>query len=263
MVLSALSHEFLVQRREEVDVVVAHPELYENNPTVRSAIGWSMDYPRSLPELDDQKVTGGEHNIRFACRKFGLVPPEPGKIRPYVYLSHDEEVCAPQLEYVTMHPQPGSWTRNKDWYHSEWTQLSVLFGERKIYQLGAAGDWRIPGTDPAFMGAPLRHACAVLQGSRLHVCPVTGTMHLAAAVQAPTLVIYGGREDPRVTGYEYQKKLYVPLSCSPCWLVTPCPYGREIHGELAKPCMYPISAQSVFQAIEEFYPNALRLSHSN
>jgi ADP-heptose:LPS heptosyltransferase len=261
MVLSAISYEFLAQRGEQVDVVVAHPELYENNPSVRSAIGWSMDYPRSLPELDDQNVTKGEHNIQYACRKFGLKVPELSAIRPYFY---GEEILPEGLlgGWITMHPQPGPWTRNKDWYQSEWSQLSLLFGEKPIFQLGGADDWRIPGTDPRFMGAPLRQVCTVLLRSDLHICPVTGTMHLAAAVGAPTLVIYGGRENPFVTGYSSQKKLSTQgLDCSPCWLVKPCPYGREILGELHKPCMDPLTAALVFDQIKEHFPHALRTSY--
>jgi len=263
MVLSAISHEFLAQRGEQVDVVVAHPELYENNPSVRSAIGWSMDYPRSLPELDDQNVTKGEHNVQYACRKFGLKVPDWKTIRPWFFFGiSDITPLVKHLQqwssdYVTMHPQPGPWTRNKDWYRDSWSELSLLFGEMKIYQLGGSEDWKIPGTDPRFMGAPLRHVCRVLAGSELHICPVTGTMHLAAAVQTPTLVIYGGREKSEVTGYAYQWRLHGEASCSPCWLVNPCPYGSEINGELRKPCMDPITAQSVFEIIKEKLPHAL------
>jgi ADP-heptose:LPS heptosyltransferase len=41
-------------------------------------------------------------------------------------------------------------------------------------------------------------------------------MHIAAAVQTPAVVIYGGYIDPVCTGYPGNINLYSPVECDPC-----------------------------------------------
>ena len=59
---------------------------------------------------------------------------------------------------------------------------------------------------------------AVIAAADLHVAPITGTVHIAAAMGVPAVVIYGGYEPPECTAYPGNIGFYSPVECAPCWL---------------------------------------------
>jgi len=79
----------------------------------------------------------------------------------------------------------------------------------------------------------------------LHVGPDSGPMHVAAAAGTPSVVIYGGYIDPANTLYPGNVALTVPVSCSPCWLRSPCPFERR--------CLSGISPGSVEEAVRKLW----------
>jgi len=66
-------------------------------------------------------------------------------------------------------------------------------------------------------------------------------MHLARAVDCRGVIVYGGRENPSVSGYECNENLMGKTPCSPCWQRNRCDYDRE--------CMRIISASQVIDAV--------------
>ena len=54
-------------------------------------------------------------------------------------------------------------------------------------------------------------------------------------------MIYGGYETPVTSCYEGNINLYTRLSCSPCWLKTPCPYEKK--------CLAMIHPEMVIEAV--------------
>jgi ADP-heptose:LPS heptosyltransferase len=47
-------------------------------------------------------------------------------------------------------------------------------------------------------------------------------MHLGTAVGVPTIVLYGAAEHPAISGYPWNRNLYTPIECGPCWMEEPC-----------------------------------------
>ena len=82
----------------------------------------------------------------------------------------------------------------------------------------------------------------------IHVGPMSGPVHIAAAARRPSVVIYGGYEHPRCTLYPGNIALYTPVACAPCWLREPCPYDRK--------CLSAISPISVEEAVRRIWAKA-------
>jgi ADP-heptose:LPS heptosyltransferase len=244
MCLSIIVEE-LGKRGEKSNVYSCFPELYENNPYVEKALPWTGQ--RSFPELDDMRVCGNWSMYRHMLRRFGIDNVEVKELRQYIYFGKDETQATRFNRYITISPIAGRWTRNKDWQLNQWEKLVQLLG-MEVIQLG--GNWESPivGTNQDYRCVSLRVSARLIRYAVAHICVVTGTMHIAAATSTPTFVIFGGREDWKVTGYpQHIKFSTTPLPCSPCWLVEECPH--KTNGE--KECMRHIDAESVFETIRE------------
>jgi ADP-heptose:LPS heptosyltransferase len=67
-------------------------------------------------------------------------------------------------------------------------------------------------------------------------------MHLARAVDCPSVIVYGGREPPSLTGYSCNQNVTRTPVCSPCWQRNRCDFDRV--------CLEDIAAEDVIAAIE-------------
>jgi hypothetical protein len=59
-------------------------------------------------------------------------------------------------------------------------------------------------------------------------------------VDCRSVIIYGGREKPAITGYVANKNLYHQVRCAPCWLRNSCEFNHK--------CMDMISVDQVIAA---------------
>jgi ADP-heptose:LPS heptosyltransferase len=139
-------------------------------------------------------------------------------------------------------------TPNKDWADACWVELidRMCRAGMSVVETGHP--------NPATAGVPrggyedlrgrttLADVSAILAAADAHVGPSSGPHHMAAAVGTPAVVIYGGFEHPVGTAYPGNVDLYTQLPCSPCWLTTPCPIGKE--------CLKRITPAAVFAAIQ-------------
>jgi ADP-heptose:LPS heptosyltransferase len=100
----------------------------------------------------------------------------------------------------------------------------------------------VPCTHDLRGKASLRQLAALLAHCRMLVGLVGMPMHMARAVDCPSVIVYGGRERPEQTGYICNENLYSPVPCAPCWLDTRCDFGRV--------CMDAIPAAAVITAAE-------------
>ena len=89
----------------------------------------------------------------------------------------------------------------------------------------------------------LRTLAAVLRRSQLLLTNDTGTMHVAAAVSAPVVAVFGPT-DAEATGPRGSRARLVrePVACSPC-LLRECPIDHR--------CMTGVTVSQVVQAVEE------------
>jgi ADP-heptose:LPS heptosyltransferase len=156
-----------------------------------------------------------------------------------------EWTAATHRPLVCINRTAGPWTPNKDWPAEYWLDLLELLLRRyTVVEIGAqtAPDQQLRDGYIDLRGkTTLGGLAAAIAACDLHVGPISGPVHIAAAANRPAVVIYGGYEDPRCSRYPGNVNLYTPLTCSPCWLRTPCPYEKK--------CLVEISPQTVFDAI--------------
>ena len=140
-------------------------------------------------------------------------------------------------------------TPNKDWPSDYWKALieQVLrFGS--VIEIGGRDDEN-PIASENYIDlrdkTSLDELVAVIAAADIYTGPGSGPMHIAAAVEPPSVVIIGGYEHPVNSHYPGNIEFYTSLSCSPCWLLEPCPYSLK--------CLKAISSTQVEQAIKDVW----------
>jgi ADP-heptose:LPS heptosyltransferase len=152
--------------------------------------------------------------------------------------------------WVTMIRRASIWTPNKDWPDEFWDELmdrTALWGT--VIEIGTAPASRRPKSGGSYVDltgrTTLPELIAAVAASDLHVGPITGTVHIAAAMGIPSVVIYGGYEHPDCSAYPGNINLYSPVPCAPCWLRGPCPYGKR--------CLHMITPTNVESALNRLW----------
>ncbi|MEM5786862.1 MAG: glycosyltransferase family 9 protein [Syntrophobacteraceae bacterium] len=88
----------------------------------------------------------------------------------------------------------------------------------------------------------LRELAAVIKGSRFLLSPDTGPMHIAAALNVPTFVIFGPTNPARTGPYgDCHTIIRNEMDCSPCYKRKPCADWR---------CMREITPERVNETID-------------
>jgi len=90
----------------------------------------------------------------------------------------------------------------------------VQLGRKKEGSLlPSAEDWREIG---------YRKSAALLLHCDAMITHPSGFMHLATALAVPCITLYGGVENPAISGYTQNLNMTVSLDCAPCWLPQAC-----------------------------------------
>jgi ADP-heptose:LPS heptosyltransferase len=149
--------------------------------------------------------------------------------------------------HVLIVRRASEWTPNKNWQDESWVSLAdslSRFGT--IIEVGTV-DEKTPLPAGSYLDlrgrTSLEELVAAVAAADIYVGPISGPMHIAAAVKTPAIVIVGGYEHPEGVEYKGQTYLYAPVSCSPCWLREPCPFDRK--------CLAAISPLSVERLVRE------------
>jgi ADP-heptose:LPS heptosyltransferase len=151
---------------------------------------------------------------------------------------------------IAVSRRAGPWTPNKDWPDEHWEYLVArLTARATVIDVGARSSKppaRLFGSYLDLRGqTTLPQLVAVIAAADLFITPDTGPMHIAAAVETPAVVIYGGYIDPVCTGYPGNINLYSAVECAPCWLREPCPYGKK--------CLHQITPAAVEAALNQLW----------
>ena len=162
--------------------------------------------------------------------------------------------ASPYLVFV----QNASWP-NKRWADEHWCQLIERAGEQGYEVLlpwGSAGEKaqaeQIAGAYGHCRVLPrlsLGEIAGVLVKSAGAVCVDTGLAHVAAALDVPTVTLYGAT-DPHLiaaTGSRARHLQTRGFACTPCYKQR-CDTG-DYSGEIAQ-CMKTITAEEVWRALE-------------
>lgn len=140
------------------------------------------------------------------------------------------------------------WTPNKEWPDDRWLALlDRLSQSATIIEIGApteaAGDLAADHYIDFRGKTSVTDLPAIFAAADLYVGPVSGPMHIAAAVNTPGVAICGGYEHPLGYAYPNIRMLYTATQCAPCWLTEPCPFGKK--------CLTAISVDEVERAVWE------------
>jgi ADP-heptose:LPS heptosyltransferase len=150
-------------------------------------------------------------------------------LRPYLYLSPKERAVGRKFDAQIAIQSAGlGQMKNKDWFVERYQAVAkALSAHARIIQIGLASDPLIDQALDLRGKTTLRESAAILANSKLFVGQVGFLMHLARAVDCRSVVVYGGREDPAITGYAVNENIVGKTPCSPCWFRNRCDYDRE------------------------------------
>lgn len=171
-----------------------YPDLIRRNPFVDRVVG-PEEEPTGAPCDRYLLLRGAPRNLyrnEHLARVAGI--PLPLR-RPRLY---DDEWTSAHVERLADDPSGfvavctgGTW-ETKRWPIENWRELCVGLARdgRRVIQLGS-GDDEIPGVDSLVNATTVLEAASLLRAARLLVTCDSGLMHLALAVGAPVLALFG------------------------------------------------------------------------
>jgi Glycosyltransferase family 9 (heptosyltransferase) len=241
LMCTVVAHELKKRGAGKVWLFTAFPELVSGNPDLtavptdfrlRRLCGLfrvpciEVGYPGNPPR----------HVTTMMCEAAGV---RGGiELRPHLTLSPEEEragrlTARPQIALQTSNLAARFPIRNKLW-HPERMQVvaDALKGDFDLIQLGAPSDPQLHGALDLRGKTSVRQAAAVLAQSRLFIGLTTGLMHLARAVECRSVIVYGGREHPRQSGYSANENIHWEGPCAPCWERDACDFDRRCMREI-------------------------------
>ena len=200
---------------------------------------WSLPPHRHIARIIGDLLGLDVRDVRPSCA-----------VRPDLVERFRNEWSDLPRPHVVVTRRASSYTPNKDWPDPYWDALVARLAARATV-IDVGGPATEPSDRPAGSYLDLRgqttrpELIAAIAAADLHIAPITGTVHIAAAMAVPTIVIYGGYEHPDCTDYPGNINLYSPVECAPCWLRGPCPYGKK--------CLHQITPDHVLSAVDQLW----------
>ena len=256
LLCTAVARELKKRGAGKIVMFSKYPSLFEQNPDISrvynmglQTIGrqWTWGYSGIVPQYcvydpqTDREIFRKEPIIATMCslaRLAGSV-----ELRPYLTLLPSEKAAGKLLENQIAIQSGGlGQMKNKDWFPERYQAVTdQLRGQFGVVHLGQKSDPPIQGALDLRGKTTLRESAAILASSRVFIGQVGFLMHLARAVDCRSVIVYGGREEPFISGYRVNENIVGLTPCSPCWLRNKCDYGHE--------CMRMIEPDHVIAAV--------------
>jgi hypothetical protein len=204
-----------------------------------------LEYNRYDPATDGSKAPA-RHIIAELCARAGITGPV--RLRPYLNLDEAEKAEASWAKDCIVIQSSGLGAQypmlNKEWFPARFQGIvNALRGAHKFVQLGSEVEPMLEDVIDLRSKTNIRQSAAILDQARMYIGVEGFLMHLARAVECPSVVIYGGRTAPWQTGYICNYNLYSALPCAPCWLWSTCDLDRK--------CMADITVTQVVEAAKD------------
>jgi ADP-heptose:LPS heptosyltransferase len=261
LMCSTVFRELRKRSKRSLAVVTRNPPLFEKSPDVEKIIPqtdallnrWNR---AGLPVVtlshagyDPARgldLPPAEHILSHMCRRAGLTGLV--ELRPYIFLTAAELAAGRIVENQVAIQSTGISApmalQNREWFPERFQELCAqLRSDVRVVQIGSATDLKLEGAIDLRGKTTLRQTAAVLANSLVFIGLVGFVMHLARAVDCRSVIVYGGREKPTITGYVANKNLYHQVRCAPCWLRNTCEFNHK--------CMDMISVDQVIAATAE------------
>jgi len=219
------------------------PDIFENNPHITALYNTRvllkknpsiynlcsvLHYPPYAVTLQSKEK---KHYIDYFYDCLPL-PVEDRAHRMEIFLSWQERnYRREQLEKIqrpaiAISPYGGATTKipNKYYPIEKWPYIvkGLTNAGAAVLQFGLKKEGRLLPGAADFRGIGYRNSAAVLLHCDAMITHVSGLMHLATALSVPCVALFGGIEDPVISGYPQNLNLTVPLDCAPCWLPRQC-----------------------------------------
>ena len=171
---------------------------------------------------------------------------------PEIYLTNSEiEEVAQKfpIPYIAICPVgKAKFSANrKEWGAENFQKVVDNFPTIKFVQIGTVENSLLQNVIDA-RGLTIRKSAAVIQNARFFIGLEGGVMHLAKAVDTPSVIIYGGFINPELSQYKDNLNIINLVDCSPCFSSeekhTDCPTMK---------CMKAIYAEDVCRKIKEYF----------
>jgi len=225
----------------------------------------ALDYPVA--------VAGGLHRVRDVLRLAAAigVSPLPELVAPRGAMRSG---IVPDRPYAVIHAAP--MFRYKRWTADGWQVLAAALDARGLAVLATGGAADRQYLDEVWAGQPevrvleplaWGELAELIAGARVYVGPDTSVTHLAAAVGAPMVALYGptdpqlygpwpsgGLDQPWATSETIQNRGYVwlvqnPPSCP--WSILPCQQeGCERRLDSHSRCLDELTVSQVLSAVD-------------
>lgn len=241
-------------------VMSEYADIWRDNPDPARVLPWDRRYARWIRALGweliephytfylpwgDRDAPPPKHILTVMCELVGIVGPIAR--RPYLHLSDAERERGARVPQQIAIQSAGLDARfamkTKQWFPERFQAVvNALRGNFNFVQIGSVDDPPLEGVLDLRGKTSLRETAAILAHSLVYVGQVGMPMHLARAVECRSVIVYGGREHPRQTGYSCNENLYTPVPCSPCWKSNSCGHAMM--------CMREITAPDVVRAVE-------------
>jgi ADP-heptose:LPS heptosyltransferase len=261
LMCSVVCRELRKRSKRSVAVITRNPGLFEKNPDVdkiirltdgrgnrwgRAGLPITRRIQTSYDPARDADIPPDEHILIRMCRLAGITGPV--ELRPFIFLTPAELAAGKLAEDQVAIQSTGLSApfamQNREWYQQRFQELCAqLRSDVRVVQVGSASDMKLEGAIDLRGKTNLRQTAAVLANSLVFVGLVGFIMHLARAVDCRSVIIYGGREKPAITGYVANKNLYHQVRCAPCWLRNTCEFNHK--------CMDMISVDQVISAVAD------------
>lgn len=259
LLCTVLARELKKRGLKKIWMCTRHPQIFLRNTDIShivSQASWLYSLnewkPELVPNLEyslyapekDQGVSPTEHISVIQCRKAGI----RGSIelKPHLYLSQEEldqqRWASGCIAIQSSGLEAAFPMRNKQWFPERFQALvSNLVKSHRLVQVGGVSDPLLDGVLDMRGRTSIRESAAILSNCRLYIGTVGMLMHLARAVDCPSVIIYGGRERPEQSGYSCNINICSVEPCSPCWRFNKCDHERV--------CMEHITVDNVLAGV--------------
>ncbi len=271
LLCTAVAREIQRRRERRIWFFTSSPEIFAANPDFQlilpldlSLVPWARLSGTRVQRLFYQDLIAEENrdaplfepSIASLCRRVGLT----GEVtlRPYlpqVTPAARRNRRRPRIAIHSSCLTARYPIANKQWPVENMRGLAKsLLAFADVVQLGTPQDPVLPGTIDC-RGGLLLDAARELAQCDLFVGLVGFLMHLARAVECPSVIVYGGREPPEITGYSCNTNISNRPPCAPCWYYSRCDFNRRclnaitpaevlaaVHAKLDAPSPHPLPA---------------------
>ena len=270
LLCTAVLRELRLRGRDRLMMVSNHPDLFRGNPDPAFVVplwrryapydstvaicrrfarfaGASLVQPEYAPPIGgDRRRIPTRHIVAEMCARAGIEGAV--SVRPYLHLTEAEKAAAAWARgciivqssgLAARHP-----ARNKEWFPERVQSVTdELTHHWEIVQLGSRSDPPLRHVRDLRGKTGMREAAAILYHARIFVGLEGFLMHVARAVECPSVIIFGGRTAPDQIGYVCDANLYSPVACAPCWRGSTCDFDRQ--------CMRDIGVADVVAAVRD------------